>query len=194
VINDGRLTLGDGGKMNLDTDLFPIGMVELMDKKVLVRTDQDEMTKGKNLVISDELWNRMMKPHNPEIGMWKENVLWKLAKRVKPTSAMLIEKYQQQLEENWRYRVTRGFKRDRFCEARTKPDQQELRCIEESWRRLAQHSTDRSGSGNLDHRVNHPDVLRKEEELSWEQEQVKKHIVMVGSWLCMVSSEVHING
>jgi hypothetical protein len=119
--------------MNLDTDPFPIGMVELMDKKVLVRTDQDEMTKGKNLVISDELWNRMVKPHNPEIGMWKENVLWKLAKRVKPTSAMLIEKYQQQLEENWRYRVTRGFKRDRFCEAQTKPDQQELRCIEESW-------------------------------------------------------------
>jgi hypothetical protein len=32
-----------------------------------------------------------MKPHNSEIGMWKENVLWKLAKRVKPTLAMLIK-------------------------------------------------------------------------------------------------------
>jgi hypothetical protein len=29
AINDSRLTLGDGGKMMLDTDPFPIGMVEL---------------------------------------------------------------------------------------------------------------------------------------------------------------------
>jgi hypothetical protein len=40
VINDGRLTLGDGGKMKLDTDPFPIGMVEIEHKKVLVHTDQ----------------------------------------------------------------------------------------------------------------------------------------------------------
>jgi hypothetical protein len=53
--------------------------------------------------------------------------------------------------------------------------------------------TDRSGSGNLD-RCNHPDVLRKEEEPSREQEQVKKHVMMLGSWPCIVSSEVHING
>jgi hypothetical protein len=105
VINDGRLTLGDGGKMKIDTDLFPVGMVELMDKKILVRTDQDEMTKGKNVVVSNELHNRMIKPHNMKITVWKENVLRKLAKRVKPTSAMLIEKYQWQLEEDRRYRV-----------------------------------------------------------------------------------------
>jgi hypothetical protein len=37
-------------------------------------------------------------------------------------------------------------------------------------------------------------VLRKEEKPSREQEQLKKHIVMVGLWPCMVSSEVHING
>jgi hypothetical protein len=37
-------------------------------------------------------------------------------------------------------------------------------------------------------------VLRKEEEPSREQEQVKKHIMMVGSWPCTVSFEVHING
>jgi hypothetical protein len=87
------LTLGDGGKMKLDTDLFPVGMVELMDKKAMVHTDQAEMTKGKNMVVSNELRNWMIKPNNP-------------AKRVKPTSAMLIEKYQRQLEEDWRYRVT----------------------------------------------------------------------------------------
>jgi hypothetical protein len=80
--------------MKLDTDLFPVDMVELMDKKILVCTDQAEMTRGKNVIISDELRNRMIEPHNPEIGMWKENVMRRPAKRVKPMSAMLIEKYQ----------------------------------------------------------------------------------------------------
>jgi hypothetical protein len=97
--------------MKLDMDPFPIGMAELMNKKLLVRTDQAEMTKGKNVVIFDELRNRMIKPHNPEIGVWKENVLRKLARRVKPTSAMLIQKYQRQLEQDRRYQVTRGIKR-----------------------------------------------------------------------------------
>jgi hypothetical protein len=122
MINDGHLTLGDGGMMKLDTDLFPVGMVELMEKKALVRTDQAKMTKGKNLVVSDEQRNRMIKAHNPEIGMWKENVLPKPAKMVKPTSSMLIEKYQWWLEEDRRYWFTRGIKQDRFFEARNQPD------------------------------------------------------------------------
>jgi hypothetical protein len=46
VINDGRLTLGDGGKMKLDTDPFSIGMVELMDKKVLVCRDDQGQERG----------------------------------------------------------------------------------------------------------------------------------------------------
>jgi hypothetical protein len=166
--------------MKLDTDPFPVGMVELMDKKVLVRTDQAKMTKGKNVVVSDELRNQMIKPHNLEIGMWKENVLQKVAKRVKPTSAMLIEKYQWQLAEDWRYQVTRGIKRDRFFEAQNQLDQREPWHIGESWRRLAHHSidqapgvrqnawvTDRSGSGNPDH-CNRLDMLCKEEEPSHE--------------------------
>jgi hypothetical protein len=49
-------------------------MVELKHKKILVRADQAETTKGKNVVISDDLRNRMIKPHNPEIGVWKLNV------------------------------------------------------------------------------------------------------------------------
>jgi hypothetical protein len=79
--------------VKLDTDPFPVGMVKLIDKKVLVCPDQAETPKGKNVVVSDELRNRMIKPHNPKIGVWKENVLQKLAKRVKPMSAMLIEKF-----------------------------------------------------------------------------------------------------
>jgi hypothetical protein len=99
------LTLGDGGKMKLDTDLFPVGMIELELKKILVHTDQAETTKGKNVTVSDDLRNRMIKSHNPEVGVWKENVQRKPAKKVKPMSAMLIEKYQCQQEEDQRYRV-----------------------------------------------------------------------------------------
>jgi hypothetical protein len=72
VINDGRLTLGDGGKMKLDTNPFHISMVELEHKKILVRTDQAETTKGNNVFISDDLRNTMITPHNLKIGMWKE--------------------------------------------------------------------------------------------------------------------------
>jgi hypothetical protein len=63
------LTLGDGGKMKLDTDPFPVGMVELGHKKILVLTDQAETTKGKNMVISNDLRNRMIKPHTTKIGV-----------------------------------------------------------------------------------------------------------------------------
>jgi hypothetical protein len=103
--------------MKLDTNPFPIVMVEPMDKKIFLRMDRAEMTKGKNVVVWDGLRNRMIKSHNPETGMRKENMLQKPAKRVKPTLAMLIKKYQRQLEEDRRYRVTRGIKRDRFFEA-----------------------------------------------------------------------------
>jgi hypothetical protein len=89
--------------MKLDIDLFPVDMVELMNKKVSMCMDQAETAKGKNVVIFDELHNRMIKPHNLEIGMWKENEMRKPSKRIKPTSAMLIEKYQRQLEEDRRY-------------------------------------------------------------------------------------------
>jgi hypothetical protein len=51
--------------MKLDIDPFPVSIVELMNKKVLVRTDQAEMTKGKNVVVSDELRNWMIKPPQP---------------------------------------------------------------------------------------------------------------------------------
>jgi hypothetical protein len=50
------------------------------------------------------------------------------------------------------------------------------------------------GSGNLDRCVNHPDVLRDEGGLSQRPEQIKEHVVMVGSWPCKVLSEIHING
>jgi hypothetical protein len=60
--------------MKLDTDLFPNGMVKFELKKILVHTDQAETTKGKNVIVSDDLRYRMIKNHNLETGVWKENV------------------------------------------------------------------------------------------------------------------------
>jgi hypothetical protein len=54
--------------------------------------------------------------------------------------------------------------------------------------------TDRSDSGNPDRRVNHPDVLCNEGGSSRRSEQTGKHVMMVGSWPCKVSFEIHING
>jgi hypothetical protein len=51
--------------MKLDMNPFPVSMVELEHKKNLVHIDQAETTKGKNVVISDDLRNRMIKPHKP---------------------------------------------------------------------------------------------------------------------------------
>jgi hypothetical protein len=144
-----------------------------------VCTDQAEVTKGKNVVVSDELRNRMIKPHNLEIGMWKENVLWKPVKRVKLTSAMFFEKYHRQLEEDRRYWVTRGIKQYKFFEAQNRLSQWGPRRTWEPQRRTVQYSidweprigqnpqfADRSSLGNPDRRVNRPDVLRGGEESS----------------------------
>jgi hypothetical protein len=109
--------------MKLTIDPFPIGIVEFMDKKVLVHTDQAKTAKAKNVAVFDELHNRMIKPHKLETGMWQENMLHKLAKRVKPTSAILIEKYQRQLEEDQKYWVTRRIKLGRFFKAWNQPNQ-----------------------------------------------------------------------
>ena len=82
--------------MKLDVDPFPVNTIKLGEKKILVRTDQAETMKGKNVAVSDELRNRMIKPRNPEVETWKENVRRRPAHRVKPNSSMLIEKYMRQ--------------------------------------------------------------------------------------------------
>jgi hypothetical protein len=85
--------MGDGARMKLDMDPFPVGMVNLEEKKVLVRSDQASTIMGKNVIVSDDLRNKMIKPRNPEPGVSKENVRREPVRRIKPTSSMLIEKY-----------------------------------------------------------------------------------------------------
>jgi hypothetical protein len=121
---------------------------------------------------------------------------------------MLIEKYQRQLEEDRRYRVARGIKQDRFFEAQNRSDLPRSQRAWEPWRRIMQNATDRAprirqitqfadrvGSDNPDRRVNRANMLHGGEgPSSRKQEQTKEHVVMVGSWPCRVSSEIHING
>jgi hypothetical protein len=62
------------------------------------------------VIVSDELRSRMIKPKNLEEGVWKENTYRGPARKVRPTSSMLIKKYkrQQQGKRGWS-----GLKRNR---------------------------------------------------------------------------------
>jgi hypothetical protein len=94
--------------MKLDVDPFPVNTMDFEQKKILVHSDQAETTKGKNVVVSDELRNRMIKPHSPEVGVWKENLGRRPVRRVNPTSSMLIDKYvRQQQTRNEKLKGTR---------------------------------------------------------------------------------------
>ena len=64
AINDGRLTFTDGDKMKLDTDPFPINVIELEGKKMLIRSDQTESAKEKN-IVDDDAPPRMIESKNP---------------------------------------------------------------------------------------------------------------------------------
>jgi hypothetical protein len=95
AINEGRLKFAENLKMKLNKDLFPANMstVELDGKKVLVWPSQAESTKGKEVIIGEERWLRMIRPQNPEIGRWKKNERSKPRSRPKVTFNILMAKY-----------------------------------------------------------------------------------------------------
>ena len=64
AINEGRLTFTGDSKMKLDSDPFPVNMIEFQNKKMLIRADQAESAKDKN-VVDDDAPPRMIKPKNP---------------------------------------------------------------------------------------------------------------------------------
>jgi hypothetical protein len=70
--------------MKMYTDPFPVDVINFEEKKILVRSDQAESTRGKNVVVSDQLRTCMMKPKNLEIGVWKENLPRKPRRKWKP--------------------------------------------------------------------------------------------------------------
>ena len=85
AINDGRLTFEESTKIKLDDDPFPINVIEFEKKKVLIRSDQTESTKGKNVLVDDNAAPRMIKPKSVEIGVRKADKRNRhLAPRSKP--------------------------------------------------------------------------------------------------------------
>jgi hypothetical protein len=63
--------------MKLDADTFPMDLINFEEKRVLVRTYQADSTQGKKVIMSDELRWRLMRPTNPKVGVWKDNMLRK---------------------------------------------------------------------------------------------------------------------
>jgi hypothetical protein len=86
--------------MKLETDSFPMNMnmINFEEKRVLVRTSQVESTRGKNVIVSEIPWARMIKPKSPEPWVWKTNQRHWNRPRVRVTSDLLIEKYSRQKE------------------------------------------------------------------------------------------------
>jgi hypothetical protein len=86
---------GQNSEMKLDIDPFLVDMIVFKEKRVLVRTDQVATTEGKRVVVSDDLRQIMLKPKNPEPGVWKDNVMKKSHAKWRLTSKFLMEKYQR---------------------------------------------------------------------------------------------------
>jgi hypothetical protein len=55
--------------MQVDNDLFPVNAIDLQGVKVLVRPEQAESTKGKNVIIGEE------RPKNCEDKIWSREVV-----------------------------------------------------------------------------------------------------------------------
>jgi hypothetical protein len=66
AINEGQLCLK---QMQVDNDLFPINVIDIQGAKVLVRPEQAESTKRKNVIIGKERHN------NCEYKIWSREVV-----------------------------------------------------------------------------------------------------------------------
>nr|AAM08815.1 Hypothetical protein [Oryza sativa Japonica Group] len=99
AIDEGRLKFTDSSKMKLDHDPFPVNTINFNDKKMLIRPEQAESTKGKGVVIGEPR-PKMIVPKKPEVGVWKENKseasTSKAPRKTKVTFDMLLEKYEKQ--------------------------------------------------------------------------------------------------
>jgi hypothetical protein len=69
-------------------------MIDFDNKKILIRSDQTEFTKGKNIVTDNNAAPRMIKSKKLEIGQQKVSERKrKLAPKLNPTVKQLLDKY-----------------------------------------------------------------------------------------------------
>jgi hypothetical protein len=93
-------------KLDKDTFLANMNMVELKGKKVMVRPSQAESTEGNEVAIGEERQTRMMKPKSPKDGQWKKNQRTKPQSCPKATFDILMAKYREGManiseRKNW---------------------------------------------------------------------------------------------
>jgi hypothetical protein len=83
--------------MKFDKGPFPVNMnmVNLVGKKVLVRSSQAESTKGKDIVIGEEQPPKMIKPKSPKDDQWQKNDGDKPQQCSKATFNILMAKYKE---------------------------------------------------------------------------------------------------
>ncbi|XP_022684749.1 uncharacterized protein LOC111258175 [Setaria italica] len=86
--------------MKLDSDPFPINVIEFENKKMLIRSAQAGSVKGENIIVDDNVAPRMIKPKNPEVGVWKVNEGKKQVPRFRPTVKQLLDKYTSRQASN----------------------------------------------------------------------------------------------
>jgi hypothetical protein len=185
VLNDGRLTLGDGSKMKLDVDPFLVSLVDLEEKKITVHSGQASTIWGKNVIVSDELKHQMMVPHNPEVGAWKENTSQRYSRRVKPTPDILIDKYIKQ-QQQW---CTNGHQTGFRGESQPSYQQTSPRHNSAWGLRAVKGFTKRVYHG----RSGRDSELRKEVQ-PISLGCLDRDAMMIGSVPCKLSPMVHVNG
>jgi hypothetical protein len=118
-------------------------MINFKEKKILIRTSQANMTRRKNVIMSDEPRLKIIKPRSPEPRVWKVNQMRWSRPRVKPTSDMLLEKYVHQQRRSVVLRP-RGSKRQRSPGLDAPNDQQEWRRSGRLCRELGTHGLEQS--------------------------------------------------
>jgi hypothetical protein len=82
-------------KLNKDTFLTNMNMVEIDGKKVLVQPSQVKSTKGKEVVIGEERLPRMIKLKSPKDGQWQMNESSKPQQCPKAIFDILLAKYKE---------------------------------------------------------------------------------------------------
>jgi hypothetical protein len=201
--------------MKLDVDPFLVGMINFEEKRVLVCTSQADTTKGKGVVVSDELKIRITKTRNPDTGVWKENTLRKSYKRWKPTSGFLMEKYARERQDGVFDRLG-GYKRGRSPGYQLRGNTEYKRLHGHGYEATHRYHRSRMGSrinigqgvthGAISGRAGRAEVVwcRRQTQPSYDQstnaqgkeeveEQVSEAIVLVGSVPCWVPDEVNNN-
>jgi hypothetical protein len=79
---------------------YSLNVIDFENKKMLIRSDQTESARGKNVLIDDSALPRMIRPKNAEVGVLKVNGNNNQLPRRKPTVSMLLEKYTSRKADN----------------------------------------------------------------------------------------------